>query len=282
MTETTPAFRNGEDFEMQSTAGDGEGSEKTSVERATEKAKPGRKGVTAEQVFAAADSIRASRREPTVEAVQRLLGTGSTGTVAGHLRTWRMAKDGVVPVPSIPDSLAKALKEFAESACADVSKQWQARVQPVLDDNTTLTEACTRLQNEKDGQAAELAQARSECDALNGRCEQQAEENRRLRETESAAVAKYVEGEVAAAQVRQERDMLLQSLMSVDAELKTTQRKQSSQADELTETKVQLARLETRLEGMVEREAEAQVRPMSSLQRPAAGRRNALVLKRRP
>ena len=102
MTEPTSGFRNGEDFEMKSTAGDGEGTAEASPE-AAEKSKPGRKGVTAEQVFAAADSIRASRREPTVDAVQRLLGTGSTGTVAGHLRTWRAAKDGVAPVPSIPE-----------------------------------------------------------------------------------------------------------------------------------------------------------------------------------
>ena len=87
MTEPTSGFRNGEDFEMKSTAGDGEGSGKASIEVLMQKSKPGRKGVTSEQVFAAADSIRASRREPTVDAVQRLLGTGSTAIVAGHLRT---------------------------------------------------------------------------------------------------------------------------------------------------------------------------------------------------
>ena len=282
MTEPTSAFRNGEDFEMKSTAGDGEGTWEAFPEVATEKSKPGRKGVTPEQVFAAADSIRASRREPTVDAVQRLLGTGSTATVAGYLRTWRAAKDGVMPVPSIPEALAKALKDFAERECADVSKQWQARMQPVLDDNATLTEAVTRLQDEKDRQAVETAQARSECDALNGRCEQQAEEIRRLREVESAALAKRIETEVTAAQVRQERDMQLQSLMSLEAELKSALRERDSLAHELTETKVELARLEARLDGMFEREAEAQVRPMSPLRRPAAGRRSALVLRRSP
>ena len=282
MTKPISAFRNGEDFEMKSTAGDGEDTGKASPEMATEKSKPGRKGVTAEQVFAAADSIRASRREPTVDAVQRLLGTGSTGTVANHLRTWRAAKDGVMPVPSIPEALAKALKGFAESECADVSKQWQARMQPVLDDNATLTEVVTRRQDEKDRQEAEIAQARGACDALNGRCEQQAEEIRRLRELEAAALAKRIETEVTAAQVRQERDMQLQSLMSLEAELNVALRERDSQARELTETKVELARLEARLDGMFEREAEAQVRPMSPLRRPAAGRRSALVLKRSP
>ena len=162
-------------------------------EMAPERAKPGRKGVTAEQVFAAADSIRASRREPTVDAEQKLLGTGSTGTVATHLRTWRSGKDGMVPTAAIPDTMVKALQAFAESACSDVSKQWQARMQPVLEDNITLTETVGFLQDEKDRQAEEVVQKRSERDELQGRCQQQIEEIQRLRDAELLARSEKTE-----------------------------------------------------------------------------------------
>lgn len=246
-----------------------------------EKRGPGRKGVTAEQVFAAADSLRSSNREPTVQAVQGVLGTGSTGTIAAHLRTWRSAKYGTAPAASIPDALAKALQAFAANACAELSAQWQTRMQPVDDDNAVLTEMVTCLQREKEQQVEELGQARSERDALKGRLGEQADEIQRLRDAETARQVKQVEARIGEAQVHQERDMHLQSLMSVELELKKARQDRDAKADELNQTKVALARAEAQLENVFDSPADFQPRQATAQRRPLAGRRAVPTARRR-
>lgn len=55
--------------------------------------KMGRPGVIYQDVAIAAERLAAQGRNPTIESVRALLGTGSTATVGPYLRTWRNKQD---------------------------------------------------------------------------------------------------------------------------------------------------------------------------------------------
>ena len=77
------------------------------------KGTPGRKGVTAEQVFGAADAIRAKGTEPTNTEIQKMLG-GSFSTISPMLRQWRGGKGAVTPSSQISEMMVKALSAYAQ------------------------------------------------------------------------------------------------------------------------------------------------------------------------
>ncbi len=70
-------------------------------------------GVTYEQVAAAANELTSTGRRPTLEAIRRILGTGSNSTLVQHLQIWRSKEEGAQDIASkeqIPEALVVALK----------------------------------------------------------------------------------------------------------------------------------------------------------------------------
>jgi chromosome segregation ATPase len=74
-----------------------------------------RKGITQEQVNAAADAIVAAGENPTVEKIRQTLGTGSPNTVTRMLDVWRGSlAQRLQEVIKLPDVPAEAGQAFAE------------------------------------------------------------------------------------------------------------------------------------------------------------------------
>jgi chromosome segregation ATPase len=74
-----------------------------------------RKGITQEQVNAAADTLVAAGDKPTVEKIRQTLGTGSPNTVTRMLDVWRGSlAQRLQEVIKLPDVPAEAGQAFAE------------------------------------------------------------------------------------------------------------------------------------------------------------------------
>ena len=74
-----------------------------------------RKGITQEQVNAAADAIVSGGENPTVEKIRQALGTGSPNTVTRMLDTWRNSLAQrlreVIKLPEVPPEAGQAFAE---------------------------------------------------------------------------------------------------------------------------------------------------------------------------
>ena len=73
------------------------------------------KGITQEQVSAAADALVAASERPTVEKIRAQLGTGSPNTVSRMLEVWRGAlatrMGQMLVLPEVPGEVGQAFAE---------------------------------------------------------------------------------------------------------------------------------------------------------------------------
>lgn len=81
-----------------------------------------RRGITQEQVNAAADALVAAGDKPTVEKIRQALGTGSPNTVTRMLDTWRgtlaQRLQEVIKLPDVPPEVGQAFAEIWRLAVA--------------------------------------------------------------------------------------------------------------------------------------------------------------------
>lgn len=81
-----------------------------------------RKGITQEQVNAAADALVAAGDKPTVEKIRQALGTGSPNTVTRMLETWRgtlaQRLQEIMTLPEVPPEVGHAFTDVWRLAVA--------------------------------------------------------------------------------------------------------------------------------------------------------------------
>lgn len=170
----------------------------------TQQTQPGRQGITAEEVAAAAEAIAAEGGAPSIRNVRDRLGTGSPNTISRHLNTWRDARPKQATVKQeLPEELATAfaqhLSRTVDAATAEVrSELVQARheVQDLAKDGEELEAALeAATQN-----AQQLAEER---DAAQAEAVARSDEIRRLTEAvaREQAAAEAARTEVATARV---------------------------------------------------------------------------------
>ncbi len=108
------------------------------------------KGITQEQVNAAADALVAASERPTVEKIRARLGTGSPNTVTRMLETWRDALatrlSRVLTLPDVPEDVGQAFAEVWRLATAHAGALAQAAL---VQEQNALLAAQTSLTQER-------------------------------------------------------------------------------------------------------------------------------------
>ena len=220
------------------------------------KGTPGRKGVTAQQVFGSADAIRANGKEPTNAEIQKMLG-GSFSTISPLLRQWRDGKGAVTPTLQISEAMLKALSAHAQAACAESEKKWRVLMEASMADAESLENESSKLACERDELVQEVLVLRAERDSFAGRYAQQMSEIERCRGAEVAARSAQLHAEVSLARVEQVRDELLFREQNYEKEISRLRSELAQTAVELVDTKVELALHRGRLEAMTDRMLDA-------------------------
>jgi DNA repair exonuclease SbcCD ATPase subunit len=110
-----------------------------------------RKGITQEQVNAAADAIVSAGENPTVEKIRQALGTGSPNTVTRMLDTWRgtlaQRLQEVIKLPDVPPEAGQAFAEVWRLALAHA--ETLARLALTEEQNALFAEQTSLTQERK-------------------------------------------------------------------------------------------------------------------------------------
>jgi predicted nucleic acid-binding Zn-ribbon protein len=120
------------------------------------------RGITQEQVNAAADALVAAGEKPTVEKIRQALGTGSPNTVIRMLDTWRgslaQRLQEVLTLPNVPPEAGQA---FAEVWRLAVSHAEAAARSSLTEEQNVLFAEQTSLTQERKVWEIALAEAQS-------------------------------------------------------------------------------------------------------------------------
>ena len=118
------------------------------------------RGITQDQVDAAADALVAAGEKPTVEKVRAVLGTGSPNTVTRMLDAWRggLAErlQKVLHLPALPPEAGQAMTALWQLAVEHAERLLQARM---ATERTALATNEARLYEERARWAATLTDA---------------------------------------------------------------------------------------------------------------------------
>lgn len=118
------------------------------------------RGITQDQVDAAADAILGTGENPTVDKVRAALGTGSPNTVTRMLDTWRSGLaerlHKALQLPDLPPAVGQAMTTLWQLAVGHAERLLQARL---ATEQAALAANETRLAEERTRWAATLAEA---------------------------------------------------------------------------------------------------------------------------
>jgi chromosome segregation ATPase len=121
-----------------------------------------RKGITQEQVNAAADALVAAGDKPTVEKIRQALGTGSPNTVTRMLDVWRSSLaqrlQEVIKLPDLPPEAGQAFAEVWGLAVAHAETLARAAL---AEEQNALFAAQTDLTQERKLWEIALAEAQA-------------------------------------------------------------------------------------------------------------------------
>lgn len=191
----------------------------------------GRKGITYEQVAAAADALLGDGQEPSIRTVRVKLGdTGSANTIHRHLGTWNESRPVSVapPAPTLPQPLVSAIAVEIERAAAQARAVVESRLVAALTEGKELAAAGEAVEAERDALIEQMAALTSERDTLMGKAAQQV--------AELAEQAKRIEREQQAAEAAR-------------VDLAKSQLKTEAQAEKVQAQAVEIERTHAKLEG---------------------------------
>lgn len=117
-----------------------------------------RPGVTYQDVANAAQEITAKGINPTIETVRHLLGTGSSTTIALHLKAWKVKQTDAqhfLGKEKLPDELVATLKGLwsqivaqAEDKVEEIKQNSEAEINGLKDQVTNLTQQLNGYERE--------------------------------------------------------------------------------------------------------------------------------------
>lgn len=158
------------------------------------------RGITQEQVSAAADALVTAGERPTVEKIRAQLGTGSPNTVTRMLDTWRGALatrlSQVLTLPEVPADAGQAFAEIWRVAVSHAASLAQAAL---AHEQNALLAAQTSLTQERKLWEIAIAEAQTQA--------QNADQAREVAETRLADIQRLVEQQAGQlAELMQQRD----------------------------------------------------------------------------
>lgn len=110
-----------------------------------------RTGITYHDVEQEALQLSAQGKTPTIELIRRNLGTGSSTTIAAHLRTWKAKQSDVQRIATkekIPENLIAFIKGLWEKVMEEADKQIAIIQQTATQEATELKQQLQNLTQE--------------------------------------------------------------------------------------------------------------------------------------
>lgn len=209
------------------------------------------KGITQEQVNAAADALVTAGEKPTVEKIRLALGTGSPNTVIRMLDTWRgslaQRLQEVIKLPDVPPEAGQAFAEVWRVAVAHAETLARATV---MEDQNALFAAQTSLTQERKLWEIALAEAQGNVADVSSQLKsielQLSERHGLLAQTESQRLDLLKQRD----RLQQQHDQLAEELALARVQLLATESKASSEREQ---TNIHIRHVEDRASSEVDR-----------------------------
>ncbi|MCD6734184.1 MAG: DNA-binding protein [Burkholderiaceae bacterium] len=219
-----------------------------------------RQGISYEQVAAAAQTILAEKRQPTIRAVRELLQTGSVSTIQNYLRRWREEFQPLQPVSfEIPPSLAREIQKELARVASVAREDIAQRLTQTQKECETLSDAHEKIEEKNERLQAALETLRAERDNLVGRAEERAahiaELESNLHEAQSALTAAQVEAAHVLSSAREQNERF----ESLRAELDDVRKELSEERRTRNDAECRLEGLSAKHQAATERLAETQL-----------------------
>lgn len=107
-------------------------------------------GVTYQDVANAVNQLVGQGKQPTIDAIRQFLGTGSSTTIANHLRKWRAEQDGTQTLASqenLPHELLAMIKGLWQRVLSHAEEQIFMVKQTADTETTQLKQALEKYKN---------------------------------------------------------------------------------------------------------------------------------------
>ena len=107
-----------------------------------------RQGITRDQVYETAATLRDEGVQPTVQAVRERLGSGSFSTISAHLAEWKTehGAQAVADIPAMPDKVQAAFQQI-----------WATTARSAQEGLETQRQALEAMRREMDKERSEMA-----------------------------------------------------------------------------------------------------------------------------
>ncbi|MCB0327861.1 MAG: DNA-binding protein [Bdellovibrionales bacterium] len=125
-----------------------------------------RLGIDEAQVFEAADSLRDSGLEPTIQAIREKLGTGSFATISSHLKKWRELKIQESPIPKETQAFLSATKQIWATAWREAESSFEEQRKALLIEKEQWASERDHLLKEIEGLESESVSRKKELSDL--------------------------------------------------------------------------------------------------------------------
>ena len=133
-----------------------------------------RPGITYQEVARAATQLLAQQTRPSIEAVRKILGTGSNSTINRHLREWSKTQGMQAELEQgLPDSLLiavrgvyDAMREDANSRVVSMQSEHQQAIHKSKSRAEELTKSYAQAEQDRANLQNMLRQTQEECSAL--------------------------------------------------------------------------------------------------------------------
>ncbi|SAL05750.1 hypothetical protein AWB78_07678 [Caballeronia calidae] len=206
-----------------------------------ETTRPGRQGVSFEQVAAAATALLAENQRPTLRIVRERIGSGSMATIQRHLAAF----DAQRPKPQGTEiELAPALRREIE---AEIQRHIAAATGELREQLADAVGARDALAEEAETQAALRAGVEQQRDQLQTSVTEQAARLAELRTVEARERSAAEQARIALA----EANLRLHGLPALEAELERLRLALDTRTEERSAATAEAARLTAERDGLV-------------------------------
>lgn len=190
-----------------------------------------RVGITYEQVAAAASTLLSEGRQPTIQAIRGVLGTGSPNTIHRHLCAYNEGRPPVAQMAvEVPAELSAAFLSALDRTAAAARAENENKIVALQFAADELSAAGEALEDERDELAAQLLIVTTERDRLDAVASERQNELSNQTALLASEREKVEKTHIEIAQLRNKIDSQVERLEDQTAELKEV-RKLNSELD---------------------------------------------------
>jgi chromosome segregation ATPase len=210
-----------------------------------------RDGISYEDVARIAGKLREQGIKPTVRLIRGELGTGSHGTISGHLATWRKQEDAKADssyVDLLSSNLKNAIASEIQQTILKAKEDYQGKIDELETHLEQSSSEMLRLESQHSQDEEEKARLKAELESLKQRISEGESERAKLKDQLDKATQQVSHAQIEAAQAKVKLETIMDTHKKMLEDNQRLNEEVKSLAKELAKAERERAVAEARLE----------------------------------